>query len=519
MRETADFLTFDEHFRHWAKDRPDAVAMEQGDRLTTYGELEVISRRIAGFLESKGVKKGDRIAWIGKNDDLYFQLLLSAGRIGVVMAPIGWRLAPAEMCYILNDTGTKLAVVGEEFVGLSATLKDKCPALEHVIGEAEARRAIMATPPAETIAPAGPEDAFLQLYTSGTTGNPKGAVLCQRNMFGLRKASLEAGLPWAEWDKDEAILVCMPCAHIGGTGLGTMAFGAGVRGIIHAEFTAEGALTAIGQGITRFFIVPAALQMLIQHPLAAQTDFSKLRYVMYGAAPIPLELLREACKTIPNAGFMQCYGMTETTGTVVSLVPDDHDLNGSPKMRSAGRANPGVEVRIVDPEGNEVPRGTVGEIETRSANNMLGYWNLPEATAKTLSEDGWVRTGDAAYMDDEGYIYIQDRIKDMIISGGENVYPAEVESAIYGHPDVLEVAVIGVPDAKWGEAVKAVCVPKEGHSIDPASVITWARERIAGFKVPKSVDVMDALPRNPSGKILRRTLREPYWAGMERQVN
>ncbi len=519
MRETADFLTFDEHFRHWAADRPDAVAMEQGDRLTTYGELEVISRRIAAFLESKGVKKGDRIGWIGKNDDLYFQLLLSAGRVGVVMAPIGWRLAPAEMAYILNDTGTKLVVIGEEFLGLADTLKKQCPALEHVLGETEARKAIMATAPAETTVAAEPEDAFLQLYTSGTTGNPKGAVLCQRNMFGLRKASLEAGLPWAEWDKDEAILVCMPCAHIGGTGLGAMAFGAGVRGIIHAEFTAEGALTAIGQGITRFFIVPAALQMLIQHPLAAGTDFGKLKYVMYGAAPIPLELLREAVQTIPNAGFMQCYGMTETTGTVVSLVPADHDLNGSPKMRSAGRANPGVEVRIVDADGNELPHGEVGEIETRSANNMLGYWNLPEATAKTLSADGWVRTGDAAYMDEEGYIYIQDRIKDMIISGGENVYPAQVESAIYGHPDVAEVAVIGVPDAKWGEAVKAVCAPKPGHTIDPDSVIAWARERIAAFKVPKSVDVIDALPRNPSGKILRRNLREPYWEGMDRRVN
>ncbi|MCW1383458.1 long-chain-fatty-acid--CoA ligase [Novosphingobium sp. KCTC 2891] len=519
MSETADFLTLDEHFRFWAKDRPDAIAQEQGERLTTYAELEVISRRVAAFLESKGLKKGDRIAWIGKNDDLYFQLLFGAGRVGVVMAPIGWRLAPAEMAFILNDTGTKLAVAGEEFLDIAQGLKATCPALAHVLGEAQARAEIMATPPAETIEAAGPDDAMLQLYTSGTTGNPKGAVLCHRNMFGLRRPSLDAGLPWAEWDKDEAILVCMPCAHIGGTGLGTMAFGGGVRAIIHAEFTAEGALTAVGQGITRFFIVPAALQMLIQHPLAANTDFSKLKYVMYGAAPIPLELLREAVQTIPNAGFMQCYGMTETTGTVVSLVPDDHDLNGSPKMRSAGRANPGVEVRIVDAQGNEVPRGTVGEIETRSSNNMLGYWNLPEATAKTLSADGWVRTGDAAYMDDEGYIYIQDRIKDMIISGGENVYPAEVESAIYGHPDVLEVAVIGVPDAKWGEAVKAVCVPKEGHVVDPANVIAWARERIAAFKVPKSVDVIDALPRNPTGKVLRRSLRDPYWEGMDRQVN
>ena len=278
-------------------------------------------------------------------------------------------------------------------------------------------------------------------------------------------------------------------------------------------------MTAIGQGITRFFIVPAALQMLIQHPIATSTDFSRLKYVLYGAAPIPLELLREAVTTIPNASFMQCYGMTETTGTIAVLPPWDHDLAGNERMRSIGKASPGVEIRIIDSEGREVPRGTVGEIETRSTANMLYYWQLPEATAKTISDEGWLRTGDAAYMDADGYVFIQDRIKDMIITGGENVYPAEVESAIYGHPQVAEVAVIGVPDERWGEAVKACVVPRDGCEVDEASVIAWARERIAGFKVPKSVDVIPALPRNPSGKILRRNLREPYWEGMDRQVN
>ena len=194
-------------------------------------------------------------------------------------------------------------------------------------------------------------------------------------------------------------------------------------------------------------------------------------------------------------------------------------MSGTARMRSAGKALPGVEIKIVGEDGAELPRGQVGEIVTRSSNNMLGYWNLPEATAATLSADGWVRTGDAAYMDEDGYIYIQDRMKDMIISGGENVYPAEVESAIYGHPDVAEVAVIGVPDDRWGEAVKACVVAKPGHAVDPDNVIAWARERIAGFKAPKSVDVIEALPRNPSGKILRRALREPYWEGRERQVN
>lgn len=516
MNETAGFLTFDEFFRHWAADRPDAIAQDFEGRTTTWRELEEVTRRMAALFASLGIAKGDRIAWIGKNEDVYFQLFFAAGRIGVVMTPVGWRLAPAEMEYIVADTEAKAIFAGAGFEAVARQLGEKLG--RRVMASDEVRAAIANTAPVE-IEPALPDDAALQLYTSGTTGNPKGAVLSQRNLFGLRKPAMEAGLPWASYDDDEAILVCMPVAHIGGTGLGLTALGGGARAIIQAEFEPGRALDAIAQGVTRFFIVPAALQMAIQHPKARDTDFSRLKYVMYGAAPIPLELLREAVKTVPNAGFMQCYGMTETTGTVVVLPPDDHDLAGSPRMRAAGKASPGVEIRIVGPDGEELPRGEVGEIVTRSTANMLHYWKLPEATESTKSEDGWVRTGDAASMDEDGYIYIQDRIKDMIISGGENVYPAEVESAIYGHPDVAEVAVIGVPDAKWGEAVKACVVAKPGHTVDPDSVVAWARERIAAFKAPKSVDVIEAMPRNPTGKLLRRALREPYWAGHERRVN
>jgi len=201
------------------------------------------------------------------------------------------------------------------------------------------------------------------------------------------------------------------------------------------------------------------------------------------------------------------------------LPPEDHSVEGNQRMRSAGKPLPGVEVIIRAPDGRVLPVGEIGEIVTRSSSNMIGYWKLPEATASTMDADGWIATGDVGYLDEDGYVYMYDRAKDMIISGGENVYPAEVESAIYGHPAILEVAVIGVPDATWGEAVKAVCVPRPGHTIDPDSVIAWARERIAGFKVPKSIDVIDALPRNPSGKILRRQLREPYWAGQERMIH
>jgi fatty-acyl-CoA synthase len=519
MAETADLMSIDDFVRHWARERPDRVVLEEGDRRTTFAELETLSRRIVSALASAGIAKGDRIGWYGKNSDLYFQLLFAAGRAGIVTVPVGWRLAPAEVEYILKDTGAKIVFAGDEFAAIARDVAAGLPAKPRVVVPEEAR-AWFASSPADEFTPARPEDAVLQLYTSGTTGYPKGAVLSARNLFGLRAAAATETLPWQVYDEDEAILVCMPCAHIGGTGLGIMTLGAGIRGIVQSEFTAEGCLAGIEQGITRFFIVPAALQMVIQHPKASETDFSRLKYVMYGAAPIPLELLRQAVETISNADFLQCYGMTETTGTIAMLFPEDHTLEGdNPRMRSAGRALPGAEIKIVGEDGEELPRGQVGEIVTRSTSNMLGYWNLPEATAATLSADGWVRTGDAAYMDDDGYIYIQDRIKDMIITGAENVYPAEVESAIYGHPDVAEVAVIGIPDDKWGEAVKACVVPKPGHEIDEASVIAWARQRIAPFKVPKSIDVIPELPRNPSGKILRRSLREPYWEGRERQVN
>ena len=510
-------LSFDDFITHWAQVKPGDIALVEGSDALTFAGLEERTRRIVAMLAARGVSRGDRIAWLGKNARHYFELFYAAARAGVVMVPIGWRLAPPEIAYILEDTGAKLLFLGEGFEELAGKA---CAALETppaILTTAEAMAEIEAARSGD-FAAAGPDDAVLQLYTSGTTGNPKGAVLTNRNLFSLRVPAEEASLPWSSWDDDEAILVCMPCAHIGGTGLGIMSMAAGIRAIVQAEFTPEGVLEAFEQGITRLFIVPAALQMVIHHPRAATTDFSGVRYVLYGAAPIPLDLLREAVQTMPTAGFLQCYGMTETTGTISILPPDDHSLDGNQRMRSAGKAVPGVDLKVIGEDGEELPRGEVGELICRSPSNMIGYWNLPDATAGSL-KDGWMHTGDAATMDEDGYVYIQDRIKDMIITGGENVYPAQVESAIYGHPAVAEVAVIGVPDATWGEAVKACVVPKAGAEVDADDVIAWTRERLAGFKVPKSVDVIPLMPRNASGKILRRELRAPYWEGRERQVN
>ena len=517
-RDVSDLFTFDEFITHWAEDRPDRLAMREEDRLFTYGELEERTARVASALIAAGLEKGDRIAWIGKNSDLYFTLFFGAARAGIVMAPIGGRLSPTEWAYIVNDTRAKIVFTGPGFESATEQMAGKLDHAPRVIAADEARALIDNTQRASFV-PSGQDDAVLQLYTSGTTGHPKGAVLSNRNLFALRKHSSDADMPYTKWEDDEAVLVAMPCAHIGGTGLGIMALAAGLPGVILAEFNPDGVFDAVEHhGVTRFFIVPAALQMLLMHPRCASVDYSRLKYILYGAAPIPLELLRQCIKMF-GADFIQAYGMTETTGTICMLPPEDHDPEGNARMRSAGKALPGVEIRILGPDGNPVPTGEVGEVVTRSSNNMLGYWNLPDATAKTMTADGWIHTGDAGYLDEDGYLFIHDRMKDMIITGGENVYPAEVESAIFGHPAVQEVAVIGIPDQKWGETVKAVVVPKPGASIEEADIIAWARERIAAFKAPRSVDVIEALPRNASGKILRKDLRAPYWEGYERMVN
>lgn len=508
-----------------ARDRGDCTAFEFEGRSTSYRELDAHSNQVANALLAAGLGKGDRICYVGKNSDHYFELVLGAVKVGVVMAPIGWRLAPPEIAYIADNAEAKLLFVGPELAEMAAAHEAELSHGRQIIAMEpgskwptfEAWRDVQpATRPAADIKR---QDVAVQLYTSGTTGRPKGAMLTHHNLLEGRRLGLENPMPWNEWSPDDVSLVAMPVAHIGGTGWGLVGLVNGAKGVIARQFDPLSVLDYIEHDrVSKLFIVPAALQIVLAQPRVREIDYSRLKYMLYGASPIPFDLLREAMDVF-GCGFCQQYGMTETTGTIVYLPPEDHDPNGNPRMRGAGIPLPGVELRIVDADGRVLPAGEVGEVSTRSYANMAGYWKLPEATAETMSADGWLRTGDAGYMDADGYLYIQDRVKDVIISGAENIYPAEVESAIYGHPAIAEVAVIGIPDDKWGEAVKAVVVPKPGATIDADDIIAFARQRIAAYKAPKSVDVIAELPRNPSGKILRRVLREPYWAGRARKVN
>jgi len=508
-----------------AKARGDATAYEFEGRRTSFSEFDVLTNRVANALIALGVKPGDRIAYLGKNSDIYFELLLGAMKAGVVMAPVNWRLAGPEVAFIVGDCKAPVLFVGPEFIAQVRNIKPQLSSVRTVMtteGGAPEWQDFGAWRDAQSgndpKVPISSKDIAIQLYTSGTTGKPKGAMLSHANFLNALEAGGDQKLDWKNWTEDDVSLVAMPVFHIGGSGWGVTNLYHGAKGVIAREFDPTKVLDFFEQsGITKLFMVPAAMQFVVRQPRARQVDFSRLKYMLYGASPIPAALLKE-CIEVFGCGFVQMYGMTETTGTIVALPPEDH-VEGLDRMRSAGKALPGVELAIFDANGNPLPPGEVGEIATRSGSNMAGYWNLPEATAKTLGSDGWLRTGDAGYMDSDGYLYIHDRIKDMIISGGENIYPAEVESAICDHPDVAEVAVVGVPDDIWGEAVKAVVVMKQGKQASASDIINFTRERIAGFKTPKTVDFIEALPRNASGKILRRHLRDPYWAGKDRQVN
>jgi acyl-CoA synthetase (AMP-forming)/AMP-acid ligase II len=464
---------------------------------------------VAQGLLAAGVAPGDRVCYLGKNTLAYFEYLLGATKLGAVTVPINWRLAPPEVAHVVGNARPKMLLTEEPFAAVVAAA---APELRCLVcgGYGDSFAAWRDSQPDIDLQPITDwNQPVLQMYTSGTTGRAKGAVLTHRNLFALR-AQQHALPEWYRWSAEDVSLIAMPAAHVSGTGWAIWTLQHGATGIVAREFDPNAVLDQIlDHRINKLMLVPTAMQIAVRHPRARGADFSFLKYIYYGGAPLPQALLTE-CVEVFGCSFVQMYGMTETAGTIVALAPEDHDPERCPRMRSVGRPLEGVEVKIVDSDGAALPAGATGEIVTRSSANMLGYFEMPAATAETLDAEGWLRTGDAGYLDTEGYLYLQDRVKDMIISGGENIYPAEVENAIFGHPAVAEVAVVGVPDEKWGEAVKAVIVPVAGADRNDADVIAWAAARIARYKVPKSIDWVSTLPRNHTGKVLRRVLRDSY---------
>jgi long-chain acyl-CoA synthetase len=514
-----EITTIADIVRVQARRRPDAAALIVGDRTISFAELDARSSQAAQAFRAAGVGFGDRVAFVEKNGAEFFEVICGLAKLGAVGVPVNWRLAPPEMLHVIEDARARIVVVGSEFFGHLEAIEDRLTTVSAIVAIGAHERWqgfedwLSGHPDEDPGFTTNSDDIALLMYTSGTTGLPKGVMLTNGNY--LCKSSGIA----AEWrfSSDSVSLAVMPMFHMAGSGWVLVGLYEGATTVVLRDVDPNDIVdSVVRHRITNLLLVPAVIQMMVSVPGVEAADFSSVRAIVYGASPITDDVLVKGLDRF-GCEFLQVYGLTETTGSVTQL--DEHDPTGRPDLlRSCGKPYPWVELRIVDDDGHEVPVGTVGEVWTRSAQNMRGYWNNPAATAATITDDGWLRTGDAGYVDRDGYVYLHDRKKDMIVSGGENVYPTEVENVLMTHPDVGDVAIIGIPDEKWGEAVKAVVVPAAGAAPTEAELIAYARERLAGFKLPKSVDFAEALPRNPSGKLLKRALREPYWAALDRRI-
>lgn len=510
--------------RAHAAARPDRTALVMGEDHRTWAGLAARAAQVANALRAAGVGPQDRVAYCERNGLEYFDVTYGASMANAVVVALNWRLAPPEMQAVLDDAGAKVLIVGPEFFDHVASFADRLTSVTTIVAIGDHPRWIGfeewigAQPAVDPQVPTAPHDVSMQLYTSGTTGLPKGVMITNANFLTLVANIVD---DW-DFDGDSVDLVCMPLFHIGGCGWAIVGMYRGGSTVVVRDFVPDRILdTIVDHGVTNALLVPAMLQALAAVPGAAERSYASLRSVNYGASPITPAALVASMRTL-RCPHRQVYGMTETTGVVTRLAPEDHDVDGprSHLLASAGRPYPWVELRIVDLEsGRACAPGEVGEVVCRSGQNMLGYWNKPEETAKTIDADGWLHTGDAGYLDAEGFLFLTDRVKDMIVSGGENVYPVEIENVLAHHPAVAEVGVIGVPHERWGETVKAVVVLRPGHAATAPELMAYAKERLAGYKCPTSIDFLDALPRNPSGKILKKDLRAPYWAGRTRSVN
>lgn len=517
-----ELTTLAESLDHHAATRPDhrAVLMPDGTTVT-YRQLDENSARTAAGLAKLGVGEGSRVAFIGKEHPSYWETLFACVRLGAVLVPVNWKLTAEEVDHILADSGAAIVLLDEDHPLRGATGAVEIPSSP---GHWETWRDANPTL-ADVLAGTGeaafepvPDTPMAQIYTSGTTGLPKGVVLAHRSWFGMRNALGEAGEDWIAWDEGDVCLVAIPGFHVGGMWYATQTFNAGQTVFSMPDLEAAAARDNIRRhGITHAIFVPAMMASIVALPGVSPADFTALRLVIYGGAPIGDSVL-ENCTRILDARFSQIYGLTETGNTAICLPPEQH-YPGSPRLKAAGRPYPGFGLRIVDADGREVPQGQVGEVHLRTPNRMVEYWNLPEATAATLV-DGWIHTGDAGYVDEEGYLFIHDRFKDMILVAGENVFPAEVENVLCRHPQVGDAAVIGIPDDTTGEAVMAFVEPKpDAAPPTTRQLLLFLRQHLANFKLPTRWQIVDDIPRNPSGKILRRELRREFWDDRERQVN
>jgi long-chain acyl-CoA synthetase len=510
--------TIDSIIRAHADQTPGRLAMTTGGRTLTYGALDRRTNALADSLTQMGVGCGDRVAFLGRNQSEHFEIVFAVAKLGGVTVGMNWRLSPTELAAQLGDCEPKALFASQEAMATARAACDMA-SLDIKLLDFDADYDGLVAAGSDIARPAvsQADDLCMICYTSGTTGQAKGVTFTHGSLHAILAP---AGQAW-RFDQDSVSLVCMPTFHTAGLCWGLLGLFHGGRDVVVSDFDAASIVDLmLEQGVTNSVFAPIMLEQVIAELERRGAALPALRAIVYGAAPITEPVLKRAVAAL-NAELIQGYGLTEVNGTISILTGPDHALEGPHRnrLRSAGKAVSWGAIRVVDPgTGQDMKPGEVGEVWGRSPGLMSGYWNRPAETAEALTPDGWLRTGDAGYLDADGYLFLTDRIKDMIVTGGENVYPIEIEHVLAAHPLVDAVAVIGVPDDRWGEAVKAVISPVAGAQPSPAELIAWARERLAAYKCPKSVDFIDAMPRNASGKILKRVLKDPYWAGHDRRI-
>ncbi|SFS53986.1 long-chain-fatty-acid--CoA ligase [Marininema halotolerans] len=512
-----------------AQNRSKQTAIIDGEFTLSYQELHDRVSQLKGALRDYDIGKGDRVALLMLNDFRYLEIFYAVTALGAMVVPLNVRLSVPEWTMILQDAEPKMIFITKEFLPVAPILQSKIPSIRRVVlaetredetGNVVPYEDLIQSHRREPLTYEGVEerDTAGLFYTGGTTGRPKGVMLSHRNLVSNAWHILLA----SNYDSTIHYLHAGPMFHLAD---GASTFAVTMLGGTHSHLRAFRPLEFL-QTVERdrpnsVLLVPTMIHALIHYPDRSQFDYSSLKRILYGASPMPVEVLKKAFQAFPEVEFSQAYGMSEASPVLSTLSSEDHQVLGTERERllaSCGKAIMGVELKIVDENRKEVPVGEVGEIAARGPNIMKGYWNMPEETDRVLQE-GWYYTGDMAKRDDENYYYIVDRKKDIIISGGENIYCVEVENVLYSHPDVLEAAVVGIPDDSWGEQVLAIIVKREDSSLDQEELIQFCRQFLAGFKVPKSVEFTTDLPKSGAGKVLKRNLREKHWEGHTRRVH
>ncbi len=501
---------------------PDKVAFVFEDKRYTFSQLNERSNRLANALSNLGVTKGDRVAMLQVNCNQHVEAYFAVAKLGAIWVPLNFRAKGDELAYMLNSSEANTLFVGERYIDLAGSIKPGLSSVRHFISVESDHdgmlyyEAMLASASAEeVIADIGDDDTTILMYTAGTTGFPKGVMLTH-NSFAVYV--LENVTP-ADPELEEKNILTVPLYHVAGIQAMMAAIYGGRTLVMGRQFGAREWLELVArEEVNRAMMVPTMLKQLMDHPDFGNFDLSSLKVITYGAAPMPLEVIKRALEVFPGVSFINAFGQTETASTVTTLSPEDHIISGSEaerekklkRLSSIGKPMSDVEMRVVDEAGNELPAGEVGEIVARGPRVMAGYWRDEEKTKTTIDPDGWVHTSDMGYIDEDGYFFLAGRATDMIIRGGENIAPEEVEAVLHSYPSIEEAAVIGIPDPEWGEQPRAIVVLKPGETATDDEIMEYCRVRLASYKRPRSVIFADELPRNPMGKVLKRVLRDQY---------